>query len=251
MKNIIKHDNLPWLTLLCGGIGLLLRFWLLSTVNDKGFITRWHISEILLTVLTSLYLAVLFWATRSLVQGSKYSFNFPASPVAGVCAAVTGAGIAAICLVMLPQAAVLLDRICWLAGLPAAFALLYAAYNRWKGLPSNVLLHTWLCVWLILLLVCQYRHWSADPQLENYCYQLLALVFAMLSVYHRAAFAADFGKRTSYAFFSLGCVYFCCLSAAGPHDILLYLCLGIWQLTDLCRLTPMPPAYRSKKHEAA
>ncbi len=251
MKQYLKHDNLPWLTLLCGSIGLVLRLWLLSTENDKGFITRWHISEILLTVLTVVFIAALFLVTRSLTQGNKYRFNFPVSPVGAVCAALAAGGIALVSLAQLFGATILLDRICWLLGLPAALALLYAAYCRWQGTQPHMLLHAFLCTWLILVLVCQYRHWSADPQLENYCYQLLALVFAMLSSYHRAAFAADFGKRSSHAFFSLGCVYFCCLSVAGPHNILLYLCLGAWQVTDLCRLNPMPRQFRREDHEAA
>ncbi len=250
MKQYLKHENLPWLALLSGILGLLLRLWLLSTENDKGFITRWHISEILLLVLTAGFLAVLFFATRSLVQGSKYGFNFPASQIGGLCAALAAVGIALVSATELMAAAATLERVCWMAGLPAAGCLAFAAHSRWKGLHPSMLFHTFLCVWLILVLVCQYRRWSADPQLENYCYQLFALVFAMISSYHRATFDANFGKRGSYAFFSLGCVYFCLLSMAGPQDILLYLCLGIWQATDLCRLTPMPRR-PGEAHEAA
>ncbi len=251
MKRYLQHKNLPWLTLICGGIGLLLQIWLLSTENSKGFITRWHISEILLVVLTVLFLLALLAATRSLTQGSKYSFNFPASRIGAAGTAIAAVGIAVLSGLELTAAPDNLARICWLAGLPSAIALVLIAYGRLKGRRPSVLLHAWLCVWLVLLLVCQYRSWSSDPQLEDYCYRLLALVFAMISVYHRATFGADFGRRSSYAFFCLGCVYFCCLSIAGPGGKLLYPCLGIWQLTDLCRLAPMPRRYRRNRHEAA
>ncbi len=250
MKQYLNHENLPSLTLFCGGIGLLLRLWLLSTENDKGFITRWHISEILLVALTVLFLAVLMLATRSLTQGSKYSFNFPPSLAGAVGTLMAAVGVAITSAVELTAATETLARVCWFAGLPAACGLVFIAHSRWKGLHPSMLFHAYLCVWLILVLVCKYRSWSADPQLEHYCYQLLALVFAMIAVYQRAAFDANMGKRSSHAFFSLGCVYFCLLSVGGPGGWLLYLCLGAWQLTDLCRLSPMR-RQTGDHHEAA
>ncbi len=249
MKQYLRHDNLPWLTLLCGGVGLLLRLWLLSTVNDKGFITRWHISEILLVGLTVLFLAVLFIATRSLTQGNKYSFNFPASLPGAVGSLAAALGIAITAITELTVAVGALERFCWIFGLVSACGLVFIAHSRWKGLHPSMLFHSFLCFWLILVLVCQYRHWSADPQIENYCYQLLALVFAMISVYHRATFNANLGQRAPHAFFSLGCVYFCLLAFGGPGGRLLYFSIGIWQFTDLCRLTPM--RRRGERHEAA
>ncbi len=251
MKNILKHQNLPWLTLLCGGIGMLLRLWLLSTENEKGFITRWHFSEVMLTMLTAAFLTFLFLSTRRLIQGNKYSFNFPASRNHGLCTLTAAAGIAIISLTALFSATDTVARICWLTGLPAACALGLTGWFRWQGIRPNMLFHAFVCVWLILVLVCQYRAWSSDPQLENYCYQLLALVFAMLSVYHRATFDAGFGKRSAYAFYNLGCLYFCLLSISGPSGVLLYLCLGLWQFCNLCRLMPMPRRHPGERHEAA
>lgn len=244
MKQFLKHDNLPWLTLLCGGIGLLLRTWLLSTENDKGFITPGHISEILLTLLTLGFLAVLFWACRDLKQANKYSFNFPADPVAaiGSVLAFLGCGIAAA--VELTVATDLLETFCAPFGLVAAAAFAYAGYCRWKGLHTSLLFHVAICIWLTLRLICLYRSWSSDPQLEDYCYQLLAIVCAMLTAYHRAAFAAELGQRTWHAFFSLAGVYCCALSLAGPDGVVLYLSLGTWMFTDLCRLNPMPRQVR-------
>lgn len=247
MKNILKHQNLPWLTLFCGGIGLLLRLWLLSTENEKGFIARGHISEILLTALTILFLGVLYLASRGLVQGNKYPFNFPASLVGGIGAAIAAVGVAVTSVAELTAQLEKLELICALVGLVTAAALLFVAHSRWKGLHPSMIFHTLICGWLILRLICLYRSWSSDPQLEDYCYQLLALVFAMISVYHRATFDANFGNRCGHAFFSLACVYCCCLSMGGPDGIVLYLCLGIWQFTDLCRLTPMPRRYRKEK----
>lgn len=247
MNHYLKHQNLPWLTVACGGIGMLLRFWLLSTENDKGFIARDHISATLLLILTVAFLALLFWACRALLQAEKFSFNFPASPIAalGTALAALGLGIAGV--TDLFTASELLAAMTALAGILAAAALLFAARCRWLGTQPTMLLHGAVCLWLMLRLICLYRSWSADPQLSNYVFQLLAIVFCMLASYHRAAFNINEGHRGPYAFCAMTTVYFCFLSLAGPDAILPYLSLGIWLLTDLCDLTPMPKEFRSVK----
>lgn len=251
MKQYLKSENLPWLTLLAGGIGLLLRVWLLSTEDEKGFVTRGHISGILLLVLTAAFAVMLFLLTRVLIQGSKYRFNFPASDTGGIGAAVAAAGIAIASVVELTAAADTLETFCALLGILSAAALLFVGHSRWKGLHPSTLFHIMICAWLVLRLICLYRSWSSEPQLEDYCFQLLAIVCAMLATYQRAAFDANFGKRFPHAFFSLASVYCCILSLAGPDGAVLYLSLGMWLFTDLCNLRAMPRRHRRENHEAA
>lgn len=245
MNHFLKHQNLPWLALICGSIGMLLRLWLLSTENDKGFIDRGHISEMLLLILTGVFLVLLFLATRSLLQAEKFSFNFPASPVAALGTGLAALGLGMTAVPDLLNATDLLHSLSAISGILAAVALVYAGRCRWAGSRPSVLLHSALCLWLMLRLICVYRSWSADPQLEDYSFQLLAIVCCMLAAYHRTAFDADCGHRYQYAFFVLAGVYFCCLSMAGPDNILPYLSLGLWLITDLCDLTPMPREYWS------
>lgn len=247
MKKYLKHENLPWLTLAVGGIGLLLRLWLISTEDAKGFIIGGHFSGILLILLTLAFLAVLYLATRSLTQGGKYQFNFPASLTGGIGAGLAALGCGIASLVELTTAADTLAVFCSLLGLVAAAALAFVGHSRWKGLHPSMLAHTAICVWLMLRLICLYRSWSSDPQLEDYCFELLAIVCAMLSCYHRATFDANFGQRPPHIFFSLAGVYCCCVSLANPGTALLYLSLGVWLFTDLCRLTPMPRRFRRRR----
>lgn len=244
MKHYLKHENLPWLTLLCGGFGMLLRIWLLSTENALGFIARGHISQILLTLLTVAFLALIGISSLSLSQGNKYRFNFPASLSGAIGTAVAALGCAVVSIQELTVAANRVESACALLGLVSAAVLLFVGYCRWKGSHPSFLTHTIVCVWLMLHLICLFRVWSSDPQLEDYCYPLLAIVFAMLTAYQRATFDANFGKRSTHTFFSLAGVYCCILSLAGPENKLLYLSLGLWMFCDLCRLTPMPRRYR-------
>ena len=137
----------------------------------------------------------------------------------------------------------ILDLICALLGLLTVLALLPVAWSRWKGIRPSMLLHSLICAYLMVRLICMYRHWSSDPQLTDYAFELLALVCAMLAVYHRATFDADFGRRASFTFFSLAAVYFCLLCLGGSQPML-FGTIGLWLLTDRCDLTPMPREYR-------
>jgi len=60
----------------------------------------------------------------------------------------------------------------------------------------------------------------------------------MLSTYQRASFDANEGNRRPYAFFCLATVFFSCISLVGWGNILFFLSVIVWQLTDLCCLIP-------------
>lgn len=247
MKEFLKylnHKNLPWITLIVGAMGLLLRVWQLSTENDRGFIIRGHISGILLCILSLVFLAVLLVAVQPLEQAGKYSFNFPASLPGAIGTLIAALAFGLTSLVELFSAGNTLTEV---VGILSAVALVFVARCRWKGLHPSTLFHIIICLWLVLRLLDLYRQWSADPQLQDYCYQLLAMVCLMLTTYQRATFDANFGKRKFYSFFSLAGVYFCCLSIAGPGNIWFYMGAACWLITDQCDLTPMPAEFLEKK----
>lgn len=240
MERFSIQKNLPLLTLLLGGFGLAMRLWLNTTANDKGFITRGHISLTLLLVVTVIALVLLFAVTRSLRQASKYKFNFPPSLVGGVGAVLAAIGFGVTSVMELLVGGHTLNVVTAWIGVLAMAALLFVAHSRWKGLHPSMLFHSVICAYLMLRLICMYRQWSSNPQMTDYCFELLALVCAMLSAYHRATFDANFGRRSSYTFFSLAGVYFCCLSLGGANGPVLFFALGAWLFTDQCNLTPMP-----------
>lgn len=247
MKQILNHKNLPWLTLIAGGFGLALRVWQMSTKNAEGFFARGHISSILLYIFSALVVAGLIVATRPLRQADKYRFNFPASTVGGVGALVAAFAFGLTSAMELIDGGDFLTVLACLFGILSAVALVFIAHCRWKGLHPSTLFHTAICAWLMLRLICMYRHWSSDPQLLDYCFQLLALVCMMLSSYHRATFDANFGRRHSYVLFNQAGVYFCCLALAGPENVLFFLGGAVWMITDLCNLTPLPREFWETK----
>lgn len=252
MKNVFKPTRLPLLILCAGGIGLLLRIWLLSTgVDDKGLLVSGHPAEILLWLLTAAVAAGLLYLTKDLVEAGKYRFNFPASDIGGIGAFLAAGGIGITALVELIGQSGTFSVVVGLLGLLMVPTLIFLGRCRQKGLRPAPVFHTVLSLYLMLRLIGFYRHWSSDPQLQDYCFQLLATVCLMLAVYQHAAFDAGIGRRRPCAFFSLAAVYFCCLSLTDWAGIPFFLGTGAWMVTNLCSLIPMPGRrlFRNRREE--
>ena len=242
MKNLLKPANLPILTLGAGAVGLLLRLWLLGSVDEAGFVAANHPADFLLWILTAAVLAVLFIGTRPLLQANKYQFNFPAQLPGAVGCFLAALGMVIVSLGVLLGNPDSMDIFTAVLGILSACALAFLGQCRLRGLHPNCLFHVVIAVYFMAWLISQYRHWSADPQMQDYCFQLIAGVCLMLAVYHRACFDANFGKRSDYAFFSLAAVYFSLLSMHGWENTVFFLSTAAWMLTNLCSLIPMPNA---------
>lgn len=237
LRSIFKR--LPQYVLAAGGVGLLLRIWLLSATDDKGFLVSNPFAATLLWVVAIGVPVALFLLTRELTEAKKYSFNFPPSPVAAIGIGLAALSIGIHSILSFPGSIDAIDVISGIFGILSAAALVLCAMCRRNGRRPNFLLHCVVALYLMLRLICQYRHWSADPQVLDYCFSILATVSLMLAAYHRAAFDMGAGDRRNYAFCCLVCGFFCCLSLTGWEDILYYLGIGAWMFTDLCNLTPL------------
>lgn len=240
MKRFVNPINLPLWALLTGGVGLLLRVWLMTSgVDQQGFIITGHFAGILLFLLVVGAMVALFFLTRDLVEAAKYDFNFPASEVSCYGAFVAAAGIFISSFVEIFTAIDALEIIAAVLGMGAALLLVLTGFYRRKGTAPSVLVHIGICVYLMFRLICYYRHWSSDPQILDYCFQLVATACLMLTTYQRATFDAQEGKRRPYAFFNLATIFFSCISLIGWGNILFFLSVIIWQITDLCSLIPL------------
>ncbi len=246
MKKLLNPFWLPAAVLLLGEVGLVLRVWLLAAGTEYGgMLPESHPAEPLLWMLTAAALALLLVGTSRLLEGSKFQFNFPASLTRAL---GCGAGCISIAVTSALELSLYQDTLNILAcslGFAAAAAVGYIAWCRYKGMQPVMLFHAIAALYLMLRLVSQYRHWSSDPQLMDYCFQLLATVCLMLACYQRAAFDAGCGDRRAYTLFHLAAVFFCCLSLVSRESIAFYLGTGIWMLCDLCNLAPMPRKERT------
>lgn len=240
MKTSPKFHWLSLLTLLCGGIGILLRSWLYGTgLDSSNLLSSTHPAGYLVLVLSLGTALALFLFTRRCTAQRKYSELFPASVAGGAGTWAGAVGIlltAIIALVRKDGTAAILTGF---AGILAAAALVFVGLCRMKGRRPGYYFHTVVCVYFLLRLITSYKSWSSDPQLHDYCFQLLATVCIMLYCYHRAALDWRPGSPRAMVLLGLLGVYFCCLSLVRSDAPFLYAGTGVWMLTNLG--SPAPP----------
>lgn len=237
MKKLLNPKSLPLLTLGFGGLGLALCIWLYTAgINEKGFPKIWHISNILLWLLTAAVIVIVFLHTRPLKGQGRYTDNFPTSVPAAIGCWAAAIGICLTALGDLINRPDVLSVIADVLGLLSFPALAMAGFCRLKGQRSSFLCYVVVCLHFTLRLMCQYRQWSSDPILQDYCFQLLAGVGMMLWSYHRAAFDVNLGKRTSYTFMGLVTVFFCCVCLPTTEQKLFFITVAAWILTNQCSL---------------
>lgn len=241
MNKLLKTANLPFLVLGTAVLGALVRLWLYATgLDGKGLLTPNHAGHILIWLITLAAVAAVLLGTLRLKQAPKYSFNFPPSLIGAAGAAIAAGGMLATALIQLFSGGDAMIVFTGFAGLICALVLLFLANCRYKGMHPTVLFPGVLCVYMILHMVCLYRTWSADPQIQDYCFALFASVSLTMACYHSAAFCANSGNRQMHTIFHLCSVFFCIVGLPRSDMPLFYLSMGIWMFTDLCNLRPMP-----------
>ena len=192
-------------------------------------------------------LVAVFLGTRTVGGSKKCRSAYPASPLAAAGAFAAMAGIGITTVMGFGEFSSRLHLIIWVLGLCSAVCMGIAGFCRLTGKTPTFLLYAVLCVYFALRMVSGYQNWSADPQLQDYCYYLLAYVTLMLTAYHHAAFHVGVGKHRSVWFFSLMAMYFCIVSLLGTTELYLLLGCGIWAFTNTTR--PRARHYRQQRKQ--
>lgn len=237
MKFDLKVNQLPLFTLLCGGIGALLRIWLYATgLDEDGLLVASHPAGILVLILSALTVGLLLWFLRHFHTHGKYPRQFPTS-IPGAAGAFAGAaGLLLTAMVELVRHEAAFSLVAGILGIAAALSMAFTGLCRFKTLRPSFLFHTVICLFFVLMLISQYQTWSADPQLHDYCFQLLASVCAMIFAYHRAALDVKCGDRRPLVIIGLLGTFFSCLSMVATDTPLFYGGLAAWMVTNLGEL---------------
>ena len=241
MKRFLKMKYLPLAVLGSGIITYLLRTLLWASSiggsDGQGLLPTGSWPDVLSWIMVGLTLALLGLCVRFLRGNNKYTGNFSASLPAALSMVLAAASFCVTALVELTAGADSVGTASSLLGILATFALIALAYGRYRGFRPNMLLHSIVCVYLMLYLVSHYRLWSSAPQLQSYAFELLAIVFVMLACYQRAAFDAGKGNRQGYTFFTLAALYFCVAALPGCDNPVFFLGAAVWMFFTPCKLT--------------
>lgn len=222
MKKQLNSHSFPILALMLGALGCMTRLCLyLFSTDEKGLLIPWHPVSLVLLALTvaaaSLVLVSFRLPGESPAKADKAAGIGALALAAGIALSLTGRDMA-----MLPE------KLCLALGLAAAAALLWAGICNLRGKEPSFLCFAALCLYLLLQLVCSYRSWSGDPQLQNYLWSAAALILLAVTAYYRAAGTVGLGKPLIFRAAALGAVFACLTASAHGEYPLLFAAGGIW-----------------------
>ena len=220
---------LRYAALSAGLFGLILRALLYATgIDHKGLITSNHWATWTILVLSGLVLAYLLIIARKQHGPTAYEDCFPGSVLQGATSIFVAAIVAFRSVSQYPIAGDSLELLASVFGFVTAIAMAVAGICRFTGKRPSFLCHSALSIFFALQMVSQYRHWSADPQLMNYAFYLLAFVCLMLTSYFLAGFEVNMGNRRALWFFSTAASFFCLVALPDSGDGALLIACALW-----------------------
>lgn len=231
-----KSTLLPVLAVAAGLLGLLLRLWLYGTgLDDQNLLLHTHPAGYLIPVLSLLVVIAAFFLVRPLHTCKPYEELFPRSAVGAIGSWIGSVGLIMAAMVDLVQRETVLTSVTGILGVAGAGCLAYVGQQRLTGNRPGFSFHAAVCLYFAMRLISRYQNWSADPQLQDYCFQLLAIVCLMLYSYHRSALDFKDGSGRAMTAFGLLSIYFCCLALVRSDNLWLYLTMAVWVFTSLLR----------------
>lgn len=212
--------------------GVMLR----DFVDGKGLLIAGNPLGRLLWIIGAGFAVYLLLQVRTIGGSGTYEDNFPKSIFWGLLVLLSG-------IVMMGAVRSMAFDAAWQKwlGYAAAASILVSGSCRMVGKRPSAPLSGILCLFYISMLVSNYRHWSANPQLHDYAYQLLAGVLLMMAAFHRTCCDAEILQRKPLLLTGLGAL-FCCLAALGSAEMVrFYLASALWAAGSVCRPIPLPP----------
>lgn len=254
MKKILRPDTLPFLALLGGVVGFLLRLWTLGSGPDaEALYEPQPVAWVLLWAVSILVLALIRWQAGRLKVDGTHADCYPASVTAAIGNVLAAVGIALPALDMLQSGYDLLSKAGGILGILSMVCLIPVAVARYQGKQPYFLLHFPPCLFLALRIFDQCRSWSGHSQLGVFLIPFLALIFLLVATHQKTTFDVDLGVRKQSVFWSLSSAYLCIVSLADRTDMLFFGCMAIWMITDLCSLrslkAPVPAEEETTNEE--
>ena len=211
--------------------GAALRRWQLSSAFDsEGQVISGSPSTWVLGILCALLVVLALIVVRRLPKRAGYeeSFSSEAPEMAiSLAAAVLLLAGCALDLMAAPRGANLLVQF---LGIASALCIAVTARQRYQGIVPKAALHILPCLYLVVRLIVDFKQWSVDPAVLDYCYTLFASITAMCAVFHLGGFCFSQGRRRTSVFWCLLCVVFSAVSLAdgGLSHCLLTGGVGLW-----------------------
>ena len=225
--------RLPFFFVMLAGaaVGFVLRRWQLRTAYDSsGLVISGSLSTWVLGIFSLLITLFFLWTARRLPRKTEYSAAFPTGRAELAVSLAAAALLLAGCVCSLMSDLSGFNLAVQFLGILSAFCILATAVLRFRGSVPAPLIHMTPCIYLVVRLIVDFKRWSADPAILDYCYELFAAIAAMCAVYHLGGFCFGRGQRRLGVFWCMACVVFSAVALAdGGLTRSLLLCgLGLW-----------------------
>ena len=119
----------------------------------------------------------------------------------------------------------------FLGGMVAAACLATASLLYGKRSQTTFWLLLLPCVFFAAQIISDFKGWSSDPLVIDFCFRLLTQVCALLAIFHISGFALGYGRKRMTVFWSVGASVFAAMSAP---DFFVNRSLPLGQLLLLC-----------------
>lgn len=142
------------------------------------------------------------------------------------------------CVAMIRQLENEYDLLLAAGGLITAICWAVVALDRFRGRELPALLFMIPTLFYAVRLILDFRNWSQDPMILDYCFDLLALICIMCATFHLGGFSFDKGKRRLTVFFCCCGIVFGAAAIAGGRirelamtgGAMLWLASNLWVL---------------------
>lgn len=253
-------------TALAGLAALALHRYMIENCFDgKGLLIPGNLPGVLQWVLGIGYLLVLTAMLTTIGGDGTYADNFPRCLLSGSLMLTAGGVLLAsrsqlsLDTVPAPEAALLggalmaqlTDRCMTVLPWAAGISMLVLGAFRMAGRKPIPLFSALICLFYMLMLVSSYRLWSADPNIHEYAYQLLALVLLMLCSFHRTCCDAGVIQRRKLLATGLTASVCCMASLSTGLMPGFYLASGLWAAGSMCNPAVLPPDPEEDEEEDA
>lgn len=237
MKKFLRPKYLPFLPLVTGLLGFLLRLLILGTGPDAdGLFPPQPVAWGLYWAMSGALLVAVVALGRRLKYAGTFEDNFPPSLIAAIGSGLAAVGLLAGALPYFSGAMDILAMLTGYSGVLAAVCMAVVALARHQGKPPLFLCHVGVSLHMALRIFDRCRAWSNETQMSRFLPMFLAMVCVMLAAYHLSTFDVGLGSRRTSLLWSLLAVHFSITTLADRTDMILFGTMAIWLLTNLCSL---------------
>lgn len=238
MKKFFNFHTAPFLTMALGAAGLVAqRYVQQSGIDARGLYISNHPAVILSFLLIPATLGILLLCTWPLHKKAQTAYTPAPSHLYSLLCLLAFGFLLVHSIHALGADLAGWERICaWCKLLTTLLVGLNLGLSL-AGKNISYLLQAALTLVLVLIMVCNYRQWSSDPQLLAYFFPLMATSFLLLGSYQRTALAAGNGNSSLFCLFNLGALFFCLM--AMPSGGIFFGGMAFWQLASFWSGKPL------------